>query len=226
VVDGLFGRLGNAGCAYAPVLLASALETAKPGERILVASYGDGADVLALRTTEHLEKLAPRRGVAWHLARRRPVKSYDRYLAARSLQTREYQAVRDQGLSATIHFRERDEDLAFKAQKCTKCGATQFPIQRVCETCFAKDAFEAVRLADKTGRVVTFTFDFFFPTPDPPTIVTITEIDGARIHLQLVNATPPETKIGMPVELTFRRIHEGGGRPNYYWKAQPVQSES
>jgi len=24
------------------------------------------------------------------------------------------------------------------------------------------------------------------------------------------------------VEFTFRRIHEVGGRPNYYWKATPV----
>lgn len=225
VVDGLFGRLGNAGCAYAPILLASALESAKPGERILVASYGDGAEVLALRTTGHLDPLAFRRGVAWHLARRRPVRSYDRYLAARSLQTREYEPPRDQGLSATIHFRERDEDVAFKAQKCAKCFAVQFPIQRVCESCFAKDAFELVRLSDKVGRVVTYTFDFFFPSPDPPTIVTITEIDGARVHLQLVDTTPQETKTGLPVVFTFRRIHEVGGRPNYYWKARPASSE-
>lgn len=226
VQDGLFGRLGNAGCAYAPLLLASALEAARSGERLLLANYGDGADVLSLRVTDAIEKLEPRRGVAWHLARRRPVKSYDRYLAARSLQVREYAAPRDAGLSATIHFREREEDIAFNGQTCTQCGATQFPIQRVCETCFAKDAFELVRLSDKTGRVVTYTFDFFFPTPDPPTIVTITDIDGARVHMQLVDTTPQATKIGMPVEFTFRRIHEVGGRPNYYWKAQPVQSES
>lgn len=220
--DGLFGRLGNAGCAYAPLLLASALESLAPGERLLLANYGDGAEVLALRATDRIEKQGARRGVAWHLARRRPVKSYDRYLSARQLQTREYEAPRDAGLSATIHFREREEDVAFKGQTCAKCGATQFPIQRVCETCFAKDEFELVRFAEKTGRVVTYTFDFFFPTPDPPTIVTITEIDGARVHLQLVNTTPQQTKIGMPVEFTFRRIHEVGGRPNYYWKATPV----
>ena len=71
------------------------------------------------------------------------------------------------------------------------------------------------------SRVVTFTFDFFFPTPDPPTIVTITDIDGARVHLQLVDVKPEDVRIGLPVEPVFRRIHQVGGRPNYYWKGVP-----
>ena len=222
VQDPLFGRVGNAGAAFAPLLLAAALEQARPGERVIVASYGDGAEALALRVTSQIEKLEPRRGVAWHLARRRPVRSHEHYLRARGLGEREFQPARDAGLSATIHFRERDEDLALVGQRCRHCGAVQFPRQRVCESCFAKDDFEPMRLSDRTGRVVTYTFDFFFPTPDPPTIVTVTEIDGARVHLQLVDTSPKETRIGLPVEPTFRRIHQGGGRPNYYWKARPV----
>jgi 3-hydroxy-3-methylglutaryl CoA synthase len=221
LVDPLFGRLGNAGVAFAPLLLASALETAKPGERILLASYGDGAAAFAFAATPHLEKLEPRRGVAFHLARRRAVASYDRYLKARGLDTKEYGGGRDPGLSATIHFREREEDVAMKGQRCKRCGGVQFPIQRVCERCFAKDDFELLRLAERTGRVVTYTFDFFFPTPDPPTIVAITDIDGARVHLQLVDVRPEDVKIGMPVEPVFRRIHQVGGRPNYYWKGVP-----
>jgi uncharacterized OB-fold protein len=98
----------------------------------------------------------------------------------------------------------------------------QFPNQRVCETCFAKDDFEGVRLSDRRGKVLTYTFDFFFPTPDPPTIVTVTEVDGARIHLQLVNVDSKDVHIGMPVEFQFRRIHQSGGRPNYYWKGVPA----
>ena len=101
----------------------------------------------------------------------------------------------------------------------------QFPNQRICETCFAKDAFEPVRLSDRIGKVVTYTFDFFFPTPDPPTIVTVTEVEGARIHLQLVNVAPEQVKLGLPVELELRRIHQVGGRPNYYWKGTPVPDE-
>lgn len=225
LVPPLFGRLGNAGCAFAPLLLASALEQAQPGERLLVAGYGDGAAACALAATERLEKLEPRRGVAWHLARRRPVRSYDRYLKARGLEASEWAPGSDPGLSATIHFRERDEDVSFKGQRCRRCRAVQFPNQRVCESCFAKDDFEPVRLSDRTGRVVTYTFDFFFPTPDPPTIVTVSEIEGARIHLQLVNAAPEQVKLGMPIEVELRRIHQVGGRPNYYWKATPAPEE-
>jgi uncharacterized OB-fold protein len=92
----------------------------------------------------------------------------------------------------------------------------------VCESCFALDDFDSVRFSDRIGKLVTYTFDFFFPTPDPPTIVTVTEVDGARIHLQLVNCKPEDTAIDMPVEFVFRRIHQSGGRPNYYWKCTPV----
>jgi 3-hydroxy-3-methylglutaryl CoA synthase/uncharacterized OB-fold protein len=221
LVDPLFGRLGHAGVAFAPLLLASALETAKPGERLLVASHGDGAEALAFHVTAHVEKLEPRRGVAWHLERRRPVRRYEQYLEARRLRTPEWEPGGDPGLSATIHFRERDEDTSFRGQRCLRCGAVQFPIQRVCESCFAKDEFEAVRLSDRAGRVVTWTFDHFFPAPEPPTIVTVVDVEGARVHLQLVNARPEEMRLGLPVEFTFRRIHEVGGRPNYYWKAVP-----
>jgi len=222
VQDPCFGRLGNAGTAFAPLLLAGALESLQPGERLLLANYGDGADAMAFRATEHIESLGGRRGLSWHLARRRSVVHYDRYLTARSLRPTEWQPTTGPGLSATVHHRERDDDISLRGQRCGRCGAIQFPAQRVCETCFARDDFEAVRLSDRVGRVVTYTFDSFFPTPDPPTIVTIVDVDGARIHLQLVNCTPEATRIGLPVEFTFRRIHESGGRPNYYWKGSPL----
>jgi 3-hydroxy-3-methylglutaryl CoA synthase/uncharacterized OB-fold protein len=224
--DPLFGRLGNAGSAFAPLLLVGALESARAGERILVAGYGDGAEALALSTTAHLEKLDPRRGLAWHLGRRRAVARYEQYTKARNLGATEWARGGDPGLSATVHFRERDDDLGFLGQKCRRCQAVQFPAQRVCETCFAKDDFDKLRLSDRRGRVVTYTFDFFFPTPNPPTVVSITEVEGARIHLQLVEVAPEDVKIGLPVEFVFRRIHEAGGRPNYYWKGTPVPSDA
>ncbi|MEM9175172.1 MAG: zinc ribbon domain-containing protein [Myxococcota bacterium] len=217
----LFGRLGNAGAAFAPLQLIAALETAGPDEKILVVNFGNGADVTSLRTTGQIEKLSPRRGVEWNLARRRVVASYDDYTKAKGLAATEWDAGTNPGLSATILFRERDDDLSLLGQQCNVCGAIQFPAQRICETCFAKDDFTKVRLSDRTGKVVTYTFDFFFPTPNPPTVVTVTDVDGARIHLQVVEIAPEDMKIGQEVEFVFRRIHESGGRPNYYWKGIP-----
>lgn len=218
----LFGRLGNTGAAFVPLLLVAALETARPDERLLVANFGNGADAMTLRTADPIEKLTARRGVAWHLARRRAIARYEEFLDARGLAVREWEAGTGPGLSATILFRERDDDLSFLGQQCRRCKAIQFPAQRVCETCFAKDEFDKVRLSDRVGRVVTYTFDYFFPTPSPPTVVTITDVDGARIHLQLIEVEPEDVKIGQPVEFVFRRIHESGGRPNYYWKGIPL----
>ena len=149
------------------------------------------------------------------------ITKYDDYIKAKGLAASEWDAGTNPGLSATILFRERDDDLSFLGQKCRSCDAVQFPAQRICETCFAKDEFDKVRLSDRTGHVVTYTLDYFFPTPNPPTVVTITEVEGARIHLQLVEIAPEEVRIGIPVEFVFRRIHESGGRPNYYWKGIP-----
>ena len=225
IVAPLFGLLGNAGTAFAPLLLVSALESAKAGERILVVNFGNGADATSFRTTPQItpqiEKTGERRGVKWNLARRRVVARYDDYINARGLQPKEWDAGTNPGLSATILFRERDDDLSFLGQQCRKCQAIQFPAQRLCETCFAKDQFDKVRLSDRLGKVVTYTFDFFYPTPNPPTIVTIVDVDGARIHLQVIEIKPDELKIGQEVEFVFRRIHESGGRPNYYWKGIP-----
>jgi len=221
----LFGRVGNAGAASAPLQLIASLEQAKPGQRLLLANFGNGADAHAFRTTDQIEKLDARRGVAWHLPRRRVVASYDDYIKARGLAASEWDAGTNPGLSATILFRERDDDLNLLGQKCRSCGAVQFPAQRVCETCFGKDEFDKIRLSDKIGKIVTYTFDFFFPTPNPPTVVTITEVEGARIHLQLLEIAPGDVAIGQPVEFVFRRIHESGGRPNYFWKGIPQPTE-
>jgi len=222
LADPAFGRLGNAGAAFAPLLLAGALEHATRGERLLVANYGDGADALSLTICDPIEKLGPRRGLSWHLARRRPVAQYDRYLDARGLAASEWEAPAGPGLSATIHHRERDADIGFRGQRCRRCRAVQFPPQRVCETCFAKDDFDVHRLSDRSGRLVTYTLDYFFPTPNPPTVVGIVDADGARIHMQIIGLDAADVRTGLPLEFVFRRIHQVGGRPNYYWKATPL----
>ena len=222
--DPLFGKLGNTGCAFAPMLLVAALESAQPGDGLLAASYGDGAQVLGFSTTDHIGKLDARRGIAWHLANRRALASYDTYLKSRSLDPKEWDAGADLGLSATIRFRERDADISMVGARCTSCGQVHFPTQRVCYKCYAKDQWEPYRLSDKRGKLLAYTFDYFFPSSEPPTIMIMTEVDGCRVQVQLTNTTPDEVRLDLPVEYVFRVIHQAGGKPNYFWKASPSQA--
>jgi uncharacterized OB-fold protein/3-oxoacyl-[acyl-carrier-protein] synthase III len=203
--DALFGRLGNTGAAFAPMLLVAAF---------------------SLEVTEHIEKLDPRRGVSGHLARRRPLASYDAYLRSRKLDPREWPPAADLGLSATIRFRERDADIGFVGARCRSCAQLHFPKQRVCYRCHTKDAWEPFRLSDRTGRVLAFTFDYFFPAAEPPTIVVMTEVEGCRVQVQMANAKRDSVRLDMPVEFAFRKIHDSGGKPNYFWKAVPLEEAS
>jgi 3-hydroxy-3-methylglutaryl CoA synthase len=221
--DPLFGKVGNAGAAFAPLLLAGALEGAKAGERILLVGYGDGAEAFVLEATPVVERLEGRRGVSWHLARRAEMPSYDLYLRFRQLLATEHDRRAGAGISATKHFRDRDDDVTLVGLRCRRCGCVQYPRQRVCFRCHARDEFDRVRLSDKIGAVKSFTFDNFAGSPSPPLIATVTDVDGARLYLQMTDASPKEVKLDMPVELTFRKMHDAGGTPNYYWKCTPVR---
>lgn len=220
--DLLVGRVGNTGAAYGPMLLVAALEKALAGKTLLAASYGDGAHAMILRTTSAIESLEPRRGIAGHIERRKPLASYDAWLKARGLAVGEWEAGMDLGLAATIRFRERDADIGFVGARCTACGQVHFPRQRVCYSCHSKDTFEPYRLSDREGRVLSYTFDFFFPKAEPPTTVVVTEVEGCRVQVQLADCEPGDVKLDLPVRYAFRKIHAAGGKPNYFWKAVPA----
>ncbi len=222
---GLFGRLGNTGAAFAPMLLVAALEETKPGERLLFASYGDGAEASVWRATAEIEKLGPRRALTWHLARRRAIRDYAAYLRSRHLEAAEHDPRQAPGISATVHFRERDQDVSFRGARCRRCGVEHFPPQRVCYRCHSRDDFESIRLSDRPGRLLSWTLDHFFPTPEPPLAAGVVEMEGgARAYLQLTNVAPDELRCDLPLEFVFRRIHEVGGKPNYFWKATPLRN--
>lgn len=223
VQDALFGKVGNCGAAFAPLLLAAALENAKAGEQLFVAFYGDGAEALSLSVQPHAFK--PHHSISWYLKRGKALRSYDSYLKSRHLESSEFDRRAGDGVPATVHFRERDSDISFHAQKCTKCGTMHFPACRVCFGCYSKDSFEPVRLSDKKGRVLSFTFDYFFPSPEPPLIVGMCEVEnGARVYVQMTDAQQDMLRCDLPVEFVFRKIHDVGHRPNYFWKSRPLMA--
>ena len=219
--DALFGKVGNCGAAFTPLLLVAALEQAQSGDRLLAAFYGDGAEVLSIDVVD--AGFVPHHSIAWYLDRGKSLRSYDSYLKSRHLDAGEHDRRAGDGVPATIHYRERDADVSFLGQRCTECGTMHFPACRVCYGCQAKDQFENVRLSDLQGRVMSYSFDYFFPTPEPPLIVGMCEVDnGARVYLQMTDASTDMLRCDLPVEFVFRKIHDVGNKPNYFWKSRPL----
>jgi len=68
VADDLATSVGNTGTAHAGLMLADALDRAKPDELIAVVSLADGCDVLILRTTAAIASRRPATPVAAQIA--------------------------------------------------------------------------------------------------------------------------------------------------------------
>ncbi len=221
IQDPLLDVVGNTGCAQVLILLAAALEEAKAGDRILVASYGNGADAISLKVTENIGKFKPKRGVKGHVESKMILENYERYLAYKSLITLPEEMIR-LFPSASVMHRTRSWVTSLHGSKCKNCGLVTFPIQRVCYGCGARDNYEEVRLSDKEGKVFSFSIDRLAGGVDAYTVQTIVETHGgARIYCLMTDCVAEEIDVDTEVEMTFRKFHDVGGFYNYFWKCRP-----
>jgi len=226
--DSLFSSVGDAGSAMSLLALVEALEDAKAGSRILLSCYGNGCDVFNIKITDGVEKMkGSRRAVKGHVASKRMLSNYNRYLRWRELITvqpppRPPLELRQPGPSA--HWKENEKELRMCGSKCNNCGTPQYPPQRVCITCRAKDNLEPYSFLDKKGKIFSFCHDYINATVDPPVTVTVLDFEGGgRMAIDMTDRDPAEIKVGMPIDLTFRKLYYVGGIYNYWWKCRPVR---
>ena len=226
VQDGLFSVLGNTGTAFPLMLLIAALEDAQPGDRLLLASYGDGCDVFSLQVTPEKAQLSARRGMKAHLAAKKLLPNYEQYLRWRGLHQPD-PGVRRPPMptpSATALFRERETNLRFSAAKCRACGTVQYPPQRVCTKCGKRDDYDHVRLADKPAKLFTYALDYIAGSVDVPLVVCIVNFEGGgRALMTMTDRVIEEIEVDMPLEMSFRKLYEAEGIHNYFWKCTPVR---
>jgi len=224
VQDSLYATVGNTGTALSSMMLAAAFDEAKPGDRILWAGYGDGCEVIVLTVTDAITRIQGRKTVQRHLAAKQML-SYQKYLRWRSvIETEPPMRPKPEPASAVALYRDRKCGMALYGVKCKHCGTVQYPVQRICMNCLSKDDFEDYRFANRIGRVTTFSHDNLAVSPDPPSTVAVVDFEGGgRIMMDITDRDPPEIKIGMPVEMTFRHIRYVEGIHNYWWKCRPVR---
>jgi uncharacterized OB-fold protein len=119
-------------------------------------------------------------------------------------------------------WRESDRNIRLYGATCNHCGYVQYPAQRVCVNCQAKDDSSPVRLSDHPATVFTYSMDYIAGTPDTPLVIAVVDFEGGgRMLCMMTDRELDEVRVDMPVEMSFRKLRVVNGIHNYYWKAVP-----
>ncbi|HWU26498.1 MAG TPA: 3-oxoacyl-[acyl-carrier-protein] synthase III C-terminal domain-containing protein [Rhizomicrobium sp.] len=227
--DNLAATVGDTGAAHALLMLAQVLEEAKSGEKILVAQFGEGCDVLLFEVTPEIERIKDRRRVSASLQRRQEETNYLKYLAFNGLVELEkgMRAEGDKRTALSVVYRNSDMLMGLVGGKCRVCGTAQFPKARVCvnPNCKAIDSQDDYSFAEQTGTVLSWSADFLTYSVSPPSHYgMITFADGGRFMADITDVEQGQIDTGTKVKMSFRvkDKDERRGFVRYFWKAVPV----
>ncbi len=231
VRDNLHAVCGETGAAHPLLLLAAALEEAKPGELILVVGFGQGADAMLFEVTPAIAKLPKRLGVKGHLARRQAETNYAKFLAFNDNvdMERGMRSEVDKQTALSSLWRNRAAVTSFMGGECKHCGTLQFPMSRVCvnPNCGAFDSQQPHPFADKIGKINSYTADRLTYSPDPPACYGMIQFDeGGRWMMDFTDIDPGALAVGQQMRMMFRikDVDQQRGFRRYFWKAAPAAS--
>jgi uncharacterized OB-fold protein len=229
LIDNQMATVGNSGAAYPLMLLVAALEKAKPGERILLASFGQGADVLVFEVTEAIIDLPARRGLSGWLAERREDTNYQRYLFHRGILEAEtgMRAEIDHKQPGTTLYRQRKSVLGLVGGRCRETGVVQFPRSEVSIAQNSREVRtqEDYPMAELPVTIFSYTADRLGFSPDPPTYYgNIDFKGGGRMTAEFTDVMPEDVDVGREMRMVFRikAKDELRGFTKYFWKAAPM----
>jgi 3-hydroxy-3-methylglutaryl CoA synthase/NAD(P)-dependent dehydrogenase (short-subunit alcohol dehydrogenase family)/putative sterol carrier protein len=229
VADNLHEVCGETGAAHPLVMFVQALEHAKPGDRILLAGFGQGCDALYFQVTDNIKKLPQRVGIACSLENKKTIDNYPKFLKFRDLVQTEMgiRAEVPTQTAMTVLWRKRNMLLGMVGGKCTRCGTPQFPKMNICVNpqCRDTDTQEDYEFAEVPATVKSFTGDLLAVSLDPPAIYGMVQFEGGgRFMADFTDCELSDVRVGQPVKLSFRKRYtdKDRGFTGYFWKAVPI----
>jgi hydroxymethylglutaryl-CoA synthase len=214
--------VGDLGAAHALFAFALACAKAKPGEYVLLASFGSGCDALIFEIVDAMPGAAEaaeavRAGLRFD--------DYVRFLSLTGTLDLDW-GVRsefEQKAQATVLERYGRDIIGFVGGRDAK-GNVQFPKSRipVRPDADGPEPWQHVRLADEVATIVSVTADRLNFTPDPPFWFGLAQFDnGARVMMEFTDADARGFAVGDRVRMRLRiksRDSRRGFR-TYFWKA-------
>ncbi|MBI5585268.1 MAG: SDR family NAD(P)-dependent oxidoreductase [Deltaproteobacteria bacterium] len=229
VQDNLHEEAGETGAAHPLVLFVQALEQAQPGDRLLLAGFGQGCDALYFRVTENIKNLPARVGISGSLKNKKTSDNYPKFLKFRDLIQTEMgiRAEAPTQTAMTVLWRKRQMILGLTGGRCTACGTPQFPKMDICVNpdCQKVHTQEDYEFAEKPAFIKTFTGDLLTVSVDPPAVYGMIQFDeGGRFMADFTDCELADVWVGQPVRLSFRKRYtdQDRGFSGYFWKAVPL----
>lgn len=233
IVRNMHKNLGETGTAHPLVMFVSALEAAQPGDKIIVAGFGQGCDALCFEVTDKIKELAPRQGVAANLADRVAEDNYPKYMSFNGMMVGEtgIRAEAPTQTAMTVLWRKRKMILGLVGGKCTKCGTPQYPKMDMCVNpeCNELHCLEDHEFADQPAFIKAFTGDLLAVCPEPPAVYGMVQFDnGGRMMADFTDCELHKLKVHMPVKMSFRKKYYDPDRgfTGYFWKAIPLKEQA
>lgn len=229
--DDLSMSVGNTGTAHWALMLANVLDTASPGDVVLVAQLADGCDAFLVRVTDEIESFRSRQSatVADQIAATNIDLDYPSFMTWRGFLQREPpRRPEPDRPAAPPSMRGNSWKYGFVGAQ-DDSGFIHLPPGRVSVGSGSIDQMTPVPMADTQATIATFTVDRLAFSLAPPVVAAIVDFDAApgmksgRMQIELTDVDADDVQIGDRVEMTFRRLYTVDGIHNYFWKARPIR---
>ncbi len=222
----LAAQAGDLGAAHALFALALALESARPGDHVLLAGFGSGCDALVFQVDGAVPGAAEARTA---LMAGEATADYVRFLSLTGALDLDFgvRAEFEQKAQATVLERYGRDTLGFIGGRDAQ-GNVQFPktAMPVRPGATGREDLEDVRLAGLTATLASVTADRLNYTPDPPFWFGLVQFgNGARILMELADAGPGGFAVGdtLAMRLRIKSIDRRRGMRTYFWKGAPAR---
>jgi 3-hydroxy-3-methylglutaryl CoA synthase len=232
IAGNLAAGVGDTGVPHALLMLNGILEQAAPGELIVLAQFGSGAQALVFRVTDAIKTFRPKLGLRGWLERGVEETSYTKFLSfRRQLELeRGMRGEQDKKTALTTLYRHKSAILGFVAGRCEVTGDVHYPPSRISYTpgAPALDTQKPYKLADREATVLSWSAEYLSYYASPPQYYGQVDFDGGgRVLMEFTDLARGEVDSGTRMEMVFRLkdLDEKRGFVRYFWKATPVRAQ-
>lgn len=229
LVDHLENQVGDSGAAQPLLLISHWLEQAKPGQRLLVAAFGQGCEAVLLETTPECGNFSPARGPRYWLDQGVAEPNYFKYLVYRNLVDwdRGADGEDDKKTLLSSLYRDRGFINTLQGWHSTEDGETYFGAEGEFKAQRSNKNFVRRSFCHSNASILTFSANNLGMSLDQAIVTGVVEFEeGGRLVMNFTETDDQKLAIGCPLEMSYRihAVDKVRGFTRYFWKAKPVPS--